>query len=106
MKILNEILGERLRQDMKWGVQNHPFVTTDGDPSVIQDYVDTANTARNFCDAAFKAGVGDWSDILNEEFHEAFAEAAQGNAEAFREELIQVAAVVVAMIECLDRNGL
>jgi len=77
--ILNEISFERSKQDSKWGIQNH-------------------------CPA-------DWLTILMEKVGEA-AKAAletklQGRHDAYalyRHELIQVAAVAVAMIECLDRG--
>jgi hypothetical protein len=41
-----------------------------------------------------------WAHILTEEFYEALAEA---DPEKLREELVQVAAVAVAWVECLDR---
>lgn len=76
-KILEEVEQERFEQDAKWGVQNHqPFV---------------------------------WLAILGEEVGEVnkavieFNFGSQSLAE-YRKELIQVAAVAVAMVECLDRN--
>lgn len=101
MTIFEEIQKERNKQDEKWGEQNHPFTfTTAGAAKMIADM------ARSACDEAFAEGRGNWKLILKEEVQEAFAEAAAGNVKEFREELIQTAAVVVAMIECLDRNGL
>lgn len=75
--ILNEIKLERINQDEKWGEQNHA-------PS-------------------------DWLMILGEEVGEvnkAALEAKFGSKtlSEYREELIQVAAVAVTMIECYDRN--
>ena len=101
MTILEEIQKERNKQDEKWGEQNHPFVAFSPHYGSY-----SANYAREQCDNAFNQGVGDWRYILNEEVYEAYEQAAHKNVEKFREELIQVAAVVVAMIECLDRNGL
>ena len=72
-KIYNEIYRERIRQDKKWGEQNH----------------DT-----------FK-----WLSILMEEVGEASKGAVEYNYREYRKELIQVAAVAIAMIECLDRNN-
>ena len=43
-------------------------------------------------------------DILMEEVAEAHDEARDGNTEAARIELVQVAAVAVAWIECIDRR--
>ncbi|WP_353159321.1 MazG-like family protein [Myroides odoratus] len=76
--IFNEIKQERERQDKKWGVQNHhPFV---------------------------------WLGILGEEVGEVNKAVLDHNfdgktLENYREELIQVAAVAVSMIQCLDRNN-
>ncbi len=84
-KIYKEITEERLRQDIKWGVQNHNPV--------------------------------EWCAILGEEVGEVNKEALEAhfnlkshktinvqNMCDYRKELIQVAAVAIAMIECLDRN--
>lgn len=75
--IFDEIRAERNRQDEKWGVQNHdPFI---------------------------------WCSILGEEVgevNEALLSAHFGTSkmDAYREELVQVASVAVAMIQSLDRN--
>lgn len=100
MSILDEIREERKRQDDKWGEQNHPITLLPA-----KDAESVANDLREKCDEAFKAGEGSWEDILLEEVYEALEQSAKGNYLETREELIQVAAVVVAMIECLDRNG-
>ena len=105
MTILEEIQAERLRQDERWGEQNHPMVHFD-EFSLVGDYVTYAAGERHYCDARFKEGTGSWELILNEEVAEAYEQVALGNALELRKELIQVAAVAVAMIECLDRNGL
>lgn len=47
-----------------------------------------------------------WHCILSEEVGEAARSILAGNAQGVRHELVQVAAVAVAMIECIDRNGL
>lgn len=71
--IVAAIERERVRQDQKWGEQNH-------DPLY-------------------------WMGILVEEVGEAAKNCIEGNIEAYREEMIQVAAVVMAALECLGRNG-
>ena len=76
-KILNEIRNERTAQDKKWGEQNHD---------------------------RYK-----WVAILTEETGEVSEAALEAEHDPewisnYRDELIQVAAVAVAMIECLDRN--
>jgi hypothetical protein len=94
--ILKEIQQERERQNAKWGEQNHP-IGSDKSYSYLADFF------RARCDKAFKDGIGTYFDILLEEVAEAAAEI---DADATRIELIQVAAVVVAMIEKIDRGGL
>lgn len=72
--ILREVSGERDRQEMLWGEQNHI-------PEI-------------------------WLRILGEEFGEVCKALNEGDdqLENYREELKQVAAVAVSMIECFDRN--
>jgi len=77
--ILLEVEIERRNQDDKWGEQNH--------------------------------NPADWLMILGEEFGEASKAALEAkfihndNGIRYRKELIQVAAVVVAMVEALDRGN-
>lgn len=78
MPTLNEVLKERERQDAKWGEQNHgPLL---------------------------------WLAILGEEFGEVSKAALEAvvmgdpTFKNYREELIQLAAVAVSMIESFDRN--
>jgi NTP pyrophosphatase (non-canonical NTP hydrolase) len=74
--VLADVLVERGRQDAKWGEQNHhPFL---------------------------------WLTVLMEEVGELAEAALHGEfggpaASGLRSEAIQVAAVAVAMVECLDR---
>jgi NTP pyrophosphatase (non-canonical NTP hydrolase) len=76
--IFDEIADERNRQDAKWGEQNHDLF--------------------------------DWMTILMEEVGE-LAQACLHlryggkKAEGLRVEAIQVAAVITAMIECIDRGS-
>lgn len=99
--ILAQIEVERERQDKKWGVQDHHFTNMD-----VTSCETLTKHYRGECDKENDLGVLSWRTILMEEVSEAIEEAAKGNVREFREELIQTAAVVVAMIECLDRNGL
>lgn len=82
-EILLQIQEERERQETKWGEQNHQ--------------------------------PDKWLVILGEEYGEACKEALEAatakeyskglfHLQSYRDELIQVAAVAVSMIECLDRN--
>ena len=75
--IYSEVSAERTRQLLKWGEQNH--------------------------------NPGDWCLILGEEVGEVNKAVLEGvritaDYSEYRNELIQVAAVAVAMIECLDRT--
>lgn len=76
---VNDALAERTRQDAKWGQQDHDPIT--------------------------------WSAILTEECGE-LAEAALHHrfggpaAAGLRTEAVQVAAVALQIVECLDRNGI
>jgi NTP pyrophosphatase (non-canonical NTP hydrolase) len=77
--IYDEIKAERARQDTKWGEQNHH--------------------------------PAEWCMILGEEVGEVNKAALEfhfghkgGSPEKYREELIQVAAVAVVMLESFDRN--
>lgn len=81
--IINEVKKERQKQDAKWGEQNHRPI--------------------------------EWVGILTEEVGEVAKEAVDFHfgdnptlrlkcIKNYRAELIQVAAVAVAMIESLDRN--
>jgi hypothetical protein len=77
--VLEEVFLERYKQDQKWGEQNH--------------------------------NPADWLMILGEEFGEASKAALEAKfvhndgGRRYRKELVQVAAVAVAMIECLDRGN-
>ena len=80
IKVYSEIALERIRQESKWGEQNHhPMI---------------------------------WLSILGEEYGEAceaaneayFPGKLNGEWGNYREELIQVAAVAIAMVESLDRE--
>lgn len=77
--VFADVKQERLSQDAKWGVQDHQFPL--------------------------------WLTILTEELGEASQEHLKryfgklNNGKEFREELVQCAAVLIAMIESGDRNG-
>jgi len=94
--IFDEIRLERQRQDEKWGEQNHPMI-----PEIfsIEGCKQTLNTMRHQNDLNSINGKANWYHILAEEILEVFAETEPMKQ---RKELIQVAAVAVAIIECLD----
>lgn len=81
--IEGEIRDERQRQDAKWGQQNHdPFKYL----AILGEEVGEANKAAL---ESFSFPVEAWD-------HSALRH--------YREELVQIAAVTKAMIECLDRD--
>ena len=76
-RVMVDIIRERGRQDAKWGEQNHdPFLYL----SVLMEEV------GEFAQAALHTRYGG------------------DKADGLRNEAIQVAAVAMAMVECLDRN--
>lgn len=77
-KAVSDVLAERVRQDELWGEQNHdPFLYL----TVLTEEV------GEFAQAALRSRFG--------------GEAAG----ALRKEAVQVAAVALAIVECLDRNA-
>ncbi len=116
-KVMAEVDNERARQNLKWGEQNHPDVhpslSAPWHPSsktsllrrVAQYYaIPTARAAQQLTDEESAVGGSTWLAILVEEVAEASAEAALGDTEKLREELVQVAAVAVQWVEAIDRR--
>lgn len=103
--IFDEIEAERSRQDAKWGEQHHP----DGTDKL--KWAVEADVAKvKFEEYQRKHIEPTWQMILDEEVLEAYCEYSGSgtprHADKLREELIQVAAVVVAWIEDIDsRKG-
>jgi hypothetical protein len=102
--IFEEIKAERKRQDEKWGEQNHPMLgverwsITNGVEYPAKDILENQLVlTRN----RINDGKHGWFDILLEEICGAFLES---DSQKQRAEMIQVAAVAVAIIECLDRK--
>lgn len=106
--IIQEIKAERMYQEGKWGQQNHPILdpmlTNRGGERMCEEYeIPSENRAKQMCDIHAKRKDLTYMHILIEEVSEV---ASSGNdIELLRKELIQVAAVTIAMIESLDRNG-
>lgn len=93
--VYGEVAEERIRQDRRWGEQNHPNGTG-------RHHRREADVVREDCEEAFAGGYGTWRHILAEEVAEAMAEE---HPERLRAELVQVAAVAVAWVEAIDRRG-
>jgi hypothetical protein len=93
--IFKAIDKERNWQDEKWGEQNHPMLsiplTREGMLHGQRVYKQLNDSKENCC----------WYKILMEEVYESFSETDPAKQ---REEMIQVAAVAVQIIEYLDRK--
>ena len=101
--IYNDIAIERNRQLAKWGDQNHPSVIrTHAYSDQCRQYgIPSERAAKLLCESAAKQGKVTWAHIALEEF----AEALTASTEAKRkEELVQLAAVIVAWIDCIERK--
>lgn len=105
--IFIEIKKERESQDLKWGVQNHPILDVkliNRTPyRMCEEYeIPTESRAKYMLNVSANRGELTYMHILVEEVSEVAC--SMGNTEKIRNELIQVAAVAVAMIESIDRN--
>lgn len=92
--VYQQIKAERYRQDDQWGESNHADGTGD-------QYIDDANIARIILDSACVQGLETWQLILRKWFFKAIS---SPDAKTLRKRLVQVAAVSVAWIECIDRK--
>jgi len=111
-EVLAEVRAERVRQDAKWGEQNHPMIYAENGAIPGHVYLDlhSAYAAQMACERRHARGCGSYFDVLREEVceaHDAAIEDAKrndGDESATRAELVQVVAVGVAMIEAIDRR--
>lgn len=107
--VLDGVFDERVRQEAKWGQQNHPSFSSEVryyDHELRARFygIDlTEQKAKANCEGLHARGEGDYASILVEEVVEALCAA---SIKELREELIQVAAVAVAWVESIDRNEL
>ena len=109
--VLADVTEERERQDAKWGtdrdIRSVPEIPCDiGDvliPTITELIgIPSEERAKRCCDENFRQGTGSWAHIAVEEL----AEAVEAKTDAERRaELVQLAAVVVAWIENLDRRA-
>lgn len=105
LKVLSEVSDERARQVAQWGEQNHRDGTGPNEllmrgwKTAAKHYAGLAKQAREVCQGS--SGDDQWDLILLEEVFEALAES---DPAKLRGELVQVAAVVVAWVEAIDRR--
>ena len=100
--VLLEVLEEREKQDAKWGEQNHPLLGGDIPASALSYYAVRADNWKAINDQRVSKAKMGWDSIALEEVYEALAESDPAKA---REEYVQLAAVAVAAIECIDRRA-
>ena len=100
-QILEEIRAECQRQKNKFGEQNHRMVALD---HYADQYRAMAQSVKKYNDklTASEERKIAWDSILLEEVWEALGET---EPEKQRKEMIQVAAVAVAIVECLERKN-
>ena len=110
MTIFDEIKLERQKQDEKWGEQTHPcldqtLLNREGSCTpqrMCENYEIPSETRAKFmCDNSFKNGTGTYAHIALEEFAEVLSEF---DITKRRQELVQLTAVCLAWIECIDRQ--
>jgi hypothetical protein len=112
--IFSEIATEREKQEAQWGEQNHPsHAGMIGPGDIVQYDIPPPIDARSICDKRHKLGIGSWLDIALEELSEVYEASynaanphqPEATEQQVRKELIQLAAVCVAWIECIDRRS-
>jgi len=102
-RALGDIVEERASNVARWGEQNYPSSASLGGPGACLLYgIPTERAAKETVARATKEGRLTWADVLLEEFAEAVAAT---DDVARRGELVQVAAVALAWIECIDRRS-
>lgn len=97
VSICNEVIDERAKQDAKWGEQTHGNQRNENTRAAAQK---AADRYKRINDSRVAEDALTWDGVLLEEVYEAIAEA---DSVKLREELIQVAAVAVAWVQCIDR---
>lgn len=112
-RAIEAVIAERQRQEAKRGPQDHPMLRRSAREAYVSCDV-AANTAllpsaaraRHVCEYEHGKGDGTYTSILVEEVAE-FFEACYMHGETSdeaRAEMVQVAAVALAMLEALDRK--
>lgn len=109
-KILEEVRQERIKQDKKWGEQNHPcldqtLLNREGGCTpqrMTEEYnIPSELLAKQSCDRKADKGECTWVDIALEELSEVTS---TFDIHKRREEIIQLSAVCVAWVEKIDRD--
>lgn len=100
--VLGEVAAERGRQDAQWGEQNYPNGTGPARRLFGKRADEWRDEVQKRVDTLASRGELTYGAVLLEEVCEAYAE---DDPAKVRAELIQVAAVAVAMVEKIDREA-
>lgn len=90
--VIREVEDERRDQDYKWGQQDHNLVEW---MTILTEEVGEA--AKEACDYHFNNPPKKFTCLSQDDIQ-------KKRLAAYRKELIQTAAVAIAMVESLDRN--
>lgn len=104
MTALVDVIDEMVRQDAKWGKQNHHDGTGPRTFPVIRTgyAFEMAAVFTHETDSAARRGEVTWRHIFLKEVFEALAE---NNPSRLRAELVQVAAVAVQWADAISRRS-
>jgi hypothetical protein len=107
LNVVADVLGERVKQTEKWGVQRHPNVHPESKPGTAFDacffsLLPSEEEIKKECEINRQDGELNWATIATEELVEAVSATTK---EQMRAELVQAAAVIFAWIESLDASG-
>ncbi len=97
-KVIQQVIAERLKQDKKWGVQDHAPIDW---IRILTEDVDEAS--RDATDHHFENQVK-WTCNGLTSYQPCDRVIQNARLEAYRKKMIQVAAVAIQAIESIDRN--
>ncbi len=101
-RVLEDVYDERIRQEERWGEQNHPPLAPESAHWARRIlYGAEAEEWKRENASRVQGDALAWDGILLEEVYEALAEE---DPTRIREELIQVAAVAVCWVQAIDRQ--
>lgn len=107
LRVLGRVLDERVRQDKKWGEQNH-LDGTGPTGSIVADMATGAATTNEVLETRAKSLTDStqspvtWTQIATEEWAEALA--CQPDSTALRAEVTQLAAVCFGWLGAMERR--
>lgn len=100
--LVDAVEAECARQFEKWGEQNHPVHGGKKPKAGVDEWYARSLAWKRNNDARVEAGTLGWDSILLEEVYEALAEVDSG---AIEEEIVQVIAVCVSMLDSMKRQA-